>query len=186
MLVAARSGNIESDNRSTLHVPVNESFSRTDLVEHDQYYSPYHCVLRGIKEELGIPEEICKKTSVSFHDFAIVSDEGEIGLGCYVDFSFVMPLEEARLYPGQDKYLELADILIVSYPPFKWSPSAYEDYFYKTTGNEKFCMQWQKFYDIVISTSYFKKRRGVYTHNMVSGLYYYTDFAFLIDKLYSD
>lgn len=61
MLVAARSGNIESDNRSTLHVPVNESFSRTDLVEHDQYYSPYHCVLRGIKEELGIPEEICKK-----------------------------------------------------------------------------------------------------------------------------
>ena len=145
MLVAARSGNIESDNRSTLHVPVNESFSRTDLVEHDQYYSPYHCVLRGIKEELGIPEEICKKTSVSFHDFAIVSDEGEIGLGCYVDFSFVMPLEEARLYPGQDKYLELADILIVPYPPFKWSPSAYEDYFYKTTGNEKFCMQWQSF-----------------------------------------
>ena len=56
-----------------------------------------------------------------------------------------MPLEEARLYPGKDKYLELADILIVPYPPFKWSPSAYEDYFYKTTGNEKFCMQWQSF-----------------------------------------
>lgn len=145
MLVAARSGSIESDNRSTLHVPVNESFSRTDLVELDQCYSPYHCVLRGIKEELGIPEETCKNASVSFHDFAIVSDEGEIGLGCYVDFSCVMPLEEARLYPGQDKFLELSDILIVPYPPFKWSPSAYEDYFYKVTGNEKFCMQWQSF-----------------------------------------
>lgn len=144
MLVAVRSGNIERKGICKLHVPVNESFSRTDIINNDKY-SPKLCVIRGIEEELGIPQSMIEKAKIDFHDFALVCDEGEIGLGCYVDFSSVMPLEQLRMYPGQDKFLEIRDLIIVPYPPFFWNPDNYPIFFYKKTFNDIFCTTWESF-----------------------------------------
>lgn len=143
LLVAARNGDIESDHISTLHIPVNESFSNTDV--DGDVYSLTACVKRGIKEELGIPTEMIDNSQISFHDFAIVADEGEIGFGCYVDMSDKIPLEQCRIYPGQDKYMELNNIFVVPYPKFRYNPSDYEDIFYQLTNDDRFCMRWQSF-----------------------------------------
>lgn len=147
LLVAARSGDIESDHISTLHIPVNESFSNTD-VEGD-VYSLTACVKRGIKEELGIPIEIIDNSQISFHDFAIVADEGEIGFGCYVDMTDKIPMEQCRIYPGQDKFMELNNIFVVPYPKFRYNPSDYEDIFYQLTNDDRFCMRWQSFATLI-------------------------------------
>ena len=108
-------------------------------------YDPTLCVIRGIEEELGIPRSLIEKAKISFHDFALVCDEGEIGIGCYVDFSDVMPIEQLRLYPGQDKYMEIKELLIVPYPPFYWNPDEYPNFFYKTSLNDIFSTSWESF-----------------------------------------
>lgn len=143
MLVGLRSGRIEKSGESKLHVPVNETFTKTD-VECNRY-SLFACVKRGINEELGIPTEMIRDESISFHDFALVTDEGEIGLGCHVDLSKTMTLEQARLYPGQDKYMEMDNLVIVPYPPFFWNPNKYIEYFYMKSYNDIFCTPWESF-----------------------------------------
>lgn len=147
LMVALRNGNIESDHISTLHIPVNESFSKTDI--EGEKYSLTTCVIRGIKEELGIPYEIISKGKISFHDFAIVADEGEIGFGCYVDISKVIAIEKCRMYPAQDKFLEIKNIFLLPYPRFKIHPETYEDYFYRITGDDRFCLKWQSFTTLI-------------------------------------
>lgn len=144
MLLGLRSGKIEKNGECKIHVPVNESFSRTDK-ENNGKYNLYVCVKRGIEEELGIPQNLIKDECISFHDFAMVSDAGEIGLGCYVDLSKIMSLEQARLYPGQDKYMEMDNLIIVPYPPFYWNPDKYVDYFYKSTYNDLLTTPWESF-----------------------------------------
>ena len=147
MLVALRNGEIEREGHHKLHVPVNESFSNTDL-EYDAGKSKSdleECVKRGIIEELGIPKDTFKKTAVTFHDFAIVSDEGEIGMGCHIDFSSVMPIEEIRCYAGQDKYMEMKGLYEVPYPPFFWDANQYPMYFYQVTRNDIFSTPWESF-----------------------------------------
>lgn len=143
MLLGLRSGKIEKNGECKIHVPVNESFSRTD--ESGGKYDLHACVKRGIEEELGIPQDLIKDECIAFHDFAMVSDAGEIGLGCYVDLSKIMPLEQARLYPGQDKYMEMDNLLIVPYPPFFWNPDKYIDYFYRRTYNDILTTPWESF-----------------------------------------
>ena len=143
MLVGLRSGRIEKNGESKLHVPVNETFTKTDI--EDNRYCLYECVKRGINEELGIPTNIIDNKYISFHDFALVADQGEIGLGCHVDLSEIMSLEQARLYPGQDKYMEMDNLVIVSYPPFFWNPNRYIDYFYMKSYNDLFCTPWESF-----------------------------------------
>ena len=147
LLVAARNGEVESNHVSTMHIPVNESFSNTDV--DGDVYSLTTCVIRGIKEELGIPKEMIDLQKIFFHDFAIVADEGEIGFGCYVDLSEKLPLEQCRMYPGQDKFLELNNIFILPYPKFKRNPVDYEDIFYNITGDDRFCMRWQSFATLI-------------------------------------
>ena len=144
MLVGLRNGAIERLGNDKLHVPVNESFSNTDLTREGEL-SPQLCVRRGIVEELGLPDEIVEKASITFYDFAIVSDEGEIGLSCNADFSSLISIEEMRCYPGQDKFLENKNLLQVPYPPFFWDASKYPFYFYKATQNDAFCTQWESF-----------------------------------------
>ena len=157
LLVAARNGEVESDHVSTLHIPVNESFSNTDV--DGDVYSVTTCVVRGIKEELGIPKEMIDIQNISFHDFAIVADEGEIGFGCYVDLSERLPLEQCRMYPGQDKFLELNNIFILPYPKFKKKPEDYEDIFYSMTGDDRFCMKWQSFATLIYQRAILRNKK---------------------------
>ena len=145
ILIAARNGEIESNHKSTLHVPINESLSNTDYDNDMSYLDLYHCVQRGIQEEIGIDAEEVKKEFIHFHDFAVVTDEGEIGLGCYVDLKQVMPVEQIKLYPGQDKFLELAELISLPYPPLLSNPYNYPNWFYKKSDNERLCLQWQSF-----------------------------------------
>lgn len=144
MLIGLRNGAIERLGNDKLHVPVNESFSDTDLSDNEEL-SPLLCVRRGIIEELGLPDSIVNKATIKFHDFAIVSDEGEIGLSCNADFSSIILSEEMRCYPGQDKFLENKDLIEVPYPPFFWNALKYPYYFYKTTSQDILCTQWESF-----------------------------------------
>lgn len=146
MLVGLRNGGIEAKGNCKLHVPVNESFSSTDRAEGDAtYYSLYECARRGIEEELGIRRSLIPSLNILFHDFAIVSDEGEIGLGCQLDLTSIMPLEQSRMYPGQDKFLELKDLIIIPYLPFVWDSRKYPKLLYSMTGNDVFCSPWESF-----------------------------------------
>ncbi len=165
LLVAARCGDIESDHISTLHIPVNESFSNTD-VEGD-VYSLTACVKRGIKEELGIPIELIDNSQISFHDFAIVADEGEIGFGCYVDMSDKIPLEQCRIYPGQDKFMELNNIFVVPYPKFRYNPSDYEDIFYQLTNDDRFCMKWQSFATLIYQRAILRNEKAGFITSVI-------------------
>lgn len=56
-----------------------------------------------------------------------------------------MPLEEACLFPGQDKFLELKELFVVKFPPFKWNPEKYKDLLYNLTKNPIFTTPWESF-----------------------------------------
>lgn len=158
IIITARSGNIEKDGKGSLHVSVNETFSRTDSVENKEKYSLVECVKRGIEEEMGIPQTLITEDLIKFHDFAIVTDEGEIGLSCHVNLSDVMPVEKMMMYPGQDKFLENEELLMVPYfnvchldiiksvdsPKFMRK-------FYTSTMNDRLSMPWMSFTPLLIS-----------------------------------
>lgn len=150
MLVGVRNGSIEYHKNDKLHVPVNESFSTTDLDKDNSYLDPKACVQRGIIEELGLPEGIVNQAKIIFNDFAIVTDEGEIGLSCSVDFSDIISIEEIRCYAGQDKYMELKGLIEVPYPPFFWNQNKYPSYFYRAANNnDLLCTPWESFTPIL-------------------------------------
>ena len=147
LLLALRNGDIEKSRESKIHVPVNESFSNTDTDSNIICYNLRKCVARGIEEEIGINQDVIdgEKCRVSFTDFAVVCDEGEIGIACYVDLSLVMPLEQARMYPAQDKSMEIKDLLIVPYPRFYCNPEKYKTFFYRESKSDAFCFVWESF-----------------------------------------
>jgi hypothetical protein len=165
MIITARSGNIEKDKKSSLHVSVNETFSRTDYFSGHQgeRYSLYSCVKRGIEEEIGIPEEYIKDKYIEFHDFAIVTDEGEIGLSCHVNLEELLavrdlPVERMLMYPGQDKYLEIEELLIIPYLKINhisllksMKSKKFMHSFYRQTMNDYFNLPWQSFTPLLIS-----------------------------------
>lgn len=169
MLVSIRSKKIQRGGESLLHVPVNEAFSLTDVGNGDDCFSLEKCVIRGIEEELGVPERVLdpegdnkeKRVKISFFDFAIVCDRGEIGLGCHVDLTRVMPLEQIRLYPGQDKYMETEDVLIVPYPKFRWNFLDYIKLMYKSVIDDRLCFSW-------VSFSTMLYQRSIMRHSKVS------------------
>lgn len=160
IIISARSGRIESNKKSTLHVSVNESFSRTDYADpsNQSKYCVYACVKRGIQEELGILESEIKNEWISFHDFAIVTDEAEIGLSCHVDLSELMPIEQLLMYPGQDKYLETEEFLVLPYPKMSHGSllksvfsKTFMRSFYERTKMDRFCEPWMSFTPLLIS-----------------------------------
>lgn len=159
MLAGLRNGAIERLGNDKLHVPVNESFSDTDFNEDEDELSPLLCVQRGIVEELGIPMDVVQKATIEFHDFAIVSDEGEIGLSCNADFSSVMPIEQMRCYPGQDKFIENKNLIELPYPPFYWDKDKYPLYFYKKTNNDALCTPWESFTPIIFQRSVVRRSK---------------------------
>lgn len=158
MIITARSGNIEQDAKCSLHVSVNETFSRTDSLENKEKYSLVECVRRGIEEEIGLPQTLVKEDLIKFHDFAIVTDAGEIGLSCHVNLSDVMPVEKMMMYPGQDKFLENEELLMVPYFNVRHldivksvdSPEFMRK-FYISTMNDRFSMPWMSFTPLLIS-----------------------------------
>lgn len=192
MLVGLRNGGIEAKGNCKLHVPVNESFSSTDRAEGDaSYYSLYECARRGIEEELGIRRSLILPQNIIFHDFAIVTDEGEIGLGCQLDLTEIMPLEQSRMYPGQDKFLELKDLIIIPYLPFVWDSRKYPKLLYSMTGNDLFCSAWESFTPllyqrIVVRNSIWSSQRiallNTITYLLLIAFLYY--FIYEGDKLY--
>ncbi len=178
VLLAVRAGKIEQNKQSNIHVPVNESFSLTDMKNND-HFSLKDCALRGIEEELGIPQSYLNPDILKFTDFAIVSDEGEIGLGCSADLSNVMTLEEATLFPGQDKFLEIKELFVLDMPPFKWDTRKYPEYFYFKTDNSTLTTSWQSFTPLLYQRLAVRERR--LSHNFINAL----SFAALICVLVS-
>lgn len=159
LLIALRNGGIERCKESKIHVPVNESFSKTDQQENSEMYDLNKCVVRGIEEELGISQDLIEsKCKCVFQDFAIVCDEGEIGLACYVDLSDCMPLEQARMYPGQDKYMEIKNLLIVDMPKFHVDADLYRKLLYQKTKNDLFCENWESFTPLLFQRFFLRTR----------------------------
>ncbi len=160
VLLALRNGKIERCRESKIHVPVNESFSKTDQLEKSDKYDLKKCVSRGIEEELGISQDLVEsRCSFVFQDFSVVCDEGEIGLACYVDFSSCMPLEQARMYPGQDKYMEIKDLMVANMPKFHIDPDIYRTWFFKKTKNDAFCENWESFTPLLYQRFVLRNRR---------------------------
>lgn len=159
LIITARSARIETNRESSLHVSVNETFSRTDNEgSFETKFSLYSCVKRGIQEEIGIPEEDISSEMIKFHDLAIVTDEGEIGLSCHVNLSQIMPVEQILMYPGQDKFLENDELLVLPY--FRVNHIAlvksmdsplFMHQFYAQTHNDQFNMPWMSFTPLLIS-----------------------------------
>lgn len=177
VMLAVRAGKIEQNRQSKIHVPVNESFSLTDL-KPNNHFSLKDCALRGIEEELGIPQSYLSADILRFNDFAIVSDEGEIGLGCSADFSKVMTLEEATLFPGQDKFLEIKELFVLDMPPFKWDPRKYPDYFYFKTDNSTFTIPWESFTPLLYQRLAVREQR--LSQNLVNAISFVTLIVILL------
>lgn len=160
VLLALRNGDIERCRESKIHVPVNESFSKTDQQEKSDKYDLRKCVSRGIEEELGISQDLVEsKCSFVFQDFSVVCDEGEIGLACYVDFTACMPLEQARMYPGQDKYMEIKDLIVSEMPAFYADADKYCKWFFRITESDAFCTNWESFTPLLYQRFILRNRR---------------------------
>lgn len=160
VLLALRNGGIERCNESKIHVPVNESFSKTDQQENSEIYDLRKCVTRGIEEELGISQDLIdSRCKFVFQDFAVVCDEGEIGLACYVDLSGCMPLEQARMYPGQDKYMEIKNLIVVDMPRFHVNADIYRNWFYQRTNNDVLCENWESFTPLLFQRFFLRTRK---------------------------
>ncbi len=159
LIITARSGGIETSQESSLHVSVNETFSRTDYIDDSKkMYGLYECVQRGIHEEIGISCSDIPTEAIKFHDFAIVTDEGEIGLSCHVNLSEHMPVERILMYPGQDKFLENEELLVLPYFNVlhrdlmkSVDSSKFMHQFYRQTLNDRFNMSWMSFTPLLIS-----------------------------------
>lgn len=179
LIISARSRRIEKNRVSSLHVSVNETFSRTDNVgSSESNYDLKLCVKRGIQEEIGIPEECITDDIIKFHDFAIVTDEGEIGLSCYVNLTNKIPIEQILMYPGQDKFLENEELLVMPYLKMNhidlvqsMSSDNYRRQFYKQTYNDRFNMPWMSFTPLLVSR--------VLIRNISYGVCYQLIFFFL-------
>lgn len=177
VMLAVRAGKIEQNRQSKIHVPVNESFSLTDI-KPNNHFSLKDCALRGIEEELGIPQSYLNDDILRFNDFAIVSDEGEIGLGCSADFSKIMTLEEATLFPGQDKFLEIKELFVLDMPPFKWDPRKYPDYFYFKTDNSTLTTPWESFTPLLYQRLAVREQR--LSQNLVNAISFITLIVILL------
>lgn len=194
LIISARSGKIETNSKSSLHVSVNETFSRTDFIDDSNVeYGLYECVRRGIQEEIGIPVNEIDNGIIKFHDFAVVTDEGEIGLSCHVDFSNIIPAEKIVMYPGQDKYLESEDLLILPYFNIRHidliksvESVRFMRRFYKTTLNDRFSMPWMSFTPLLISRVFVRNIKFSIWGRLLFFVAYWI-FVFLLMRLiYSD
>lgn len=108
VLAAIRSGKLQDDGASRIHISVDESFSYTDMENKVPDCSRW--AKRGVEEEIGCDK---KSLKVVLYDFAITYQLGEIGLCGDVE---VENIDEAMMLPGQDKYLEMKALITFPFP----------------------------------------------------------------------
>lgn len=115
-LMTLRSGRLSQDGISRIHISVDESFSFTDIEENNPNCDTW--LKRGVAEEIGYPgisrEEL--KMKVTFCDFAITYQLGEVGLCADVDLERI---DRVPLFPAQDKYLESKALFCIPFP-YRW------------------------------------------------------------------
>lgn len=112
-----RSRNVEKDGTPKLHVPVNETLTSTDFIDKQGANIPASdWIIRGIEEELGVPSSFIKdeKMNVSYHDFSIIFDKGEIGFSCDMEMRN-LNLDKLKFLSPVDRYLESDGVFIIPY-----------------------------------------------------------------------
>lgn len=108
VLAAIRSGKLQDDGTSRIHIAVDESFSNTDL--ENKVPDCKRWIERGVEEEIGYKADDLKFV---LYDFSITYQLGEIGLCGDVE---IANIDEAIMKPGQDKYLEMKALMAFPFP----------------------------------------------------------------------
>ena len=115
-LLTLRSGHLQKDGSSRVHISVDESFSFTDIEGNIPDCNKW--LKRGVAEEIGYPgiNKEKMKMDVTFYDFAITYALGEVGLCADVE---VESIDKLFLCPAQDKYLESKAMFCIPFP-YRW------------------------------------------------------------------
>lgn len=115
-LMTLRSGRLHPDGVSRIHVSVDEAFSFTDMEGNVPYCDLW--LKRGVAEEIGYPgmSRDNLEMRITFYDFAITYDLGEVGLCADVELKHI---DRVSLFPAQDKYLESEGLFCIPFP-YRW------------------------------------------------------------------
>ncbi|MCY1634991.1 hypothetical protein [Marinifilum sp. D737] len=181
-LLCARSGKVEEMKNGLIHVPVNETFSITDYEPESDHnlYCLHSCVKRGIEEEIGYRAKNISNANIEFHDFAIETFNGEIGVSALYTLPKSISIEQLQIYPGQDKYLEMDDLLIVPFPksrnPFKLiklvsDENKIKEYVYRAGKMDIASLKWLNFAHLVIQRSILRRLKlSIYGEYFIAAL----------------
>ena len=172
-LMTLRSGRLNTDGISRIHISVDESFSFTDIEANNPSCDTW--LKRGVAEEIGYPGMDRKKQEmkVTFCDFAITYQLGEIGLCADVEINHI---ERVPLFPAQDKYLESDAMFCIPFP-YRWynlykfwmwsnpAPDYIRKIIMRNCKDERLKMKWVSFAPLVYARFFIRR----FSFNKIGG-----------------
>ena len=115
--------------RGLWHVSMNEAVSETDFNDDNNSISLRKCVVRGLKEELGIDCEQ-RNTNIKFGDFFFVRDLFEVGITSAVMIPEINDIEVKEMSQrAKDSRLEYLDLKGISVNDLKEDIKTHGDYY---------------------------------------------------------
>ena len=117
ILLAHRSNSVMVD-KGKIHYSMNEAFSLNDTESVDRFPSVKECLLRGLREELGLSSRFAHNISdLGFLDLGIITDRCEVGISAFVRIKWDDEFQFnhlGELYSiGQDAELETDGLELV-------------------------------------------------------------------------
>lgn len=115
IILTRRSANTAySDGKEWIYVSVTETLSETDINEETGLPDLRKCVLRGIKEELGISERELKIDTLCFYDAFYETHFHQDNIVASIEISDELSFSDIYSLIGKDKYMEISDIFTIS------------------------------------------------------------------------
>lgn len=103
-----------ADDFEWIYVSVTETLSDTDINEETGEPDLRKCVLRGIKEELGISERDLKIDTLYFYDSFYETHFHQDNIIASIEISNELSFSDIYSLIAKDKFLEVSDIITIS------------------------------------------------------------------------
>ena len=102
-----------NDGKEWIYVSVTETLSETDYNEETGCPDLRKCVLRGISEELGIPDRELKTDTLRFYETFYETHFHQDNIVASVELSDELTFSDIYSLLAKDKYMEIANILTI-------------------------------------------------------------------------
>ena len=101
------------NGKNWIYVSATEALSKSDIDEYDSQLDLTLCVIRGIKEELGIDKSLYSHDRIQFHDCFFETHFYQDGIVASVELSEEIFPQDILEMRAKDKQMEIEDIFFV-------------------------------------------------------------------------